>query len=258
MKHTSKHYLALAASGLQGAVMRLRAVLCAVLFGLQMQGNFTALANTYDAAMTTTGDTVRRTNDAPVTARHLLWKKGATAKGAALCGATDTPLGTIDNLETGTGVGMTINLLGRGRSKTCVAAVAIAQGDRVYTADAGKVTNVPVIGCSYIGQANTATANNNDLVDVIDCAPVKLAGSHEVIAAGIHVWAGGAATADSIAVAGLLETDVVVATLTARASTETLVMAANDAGNDQIDLTLGANGTNGTTKINYAVLRPIA
>lgn len=78
----------------------------------------------------------------------------------------------------------------------------------------------------------------------------------EVVACGIHTWAGGAATTDSISVTGLLATDVVICTLAARASTETLVMAANDAGNDQIDLTLSANGTNGTTKVHYAVLRP--
>jgi hypothetical protein len=82
--------------------------------------------------------------------------------------------------------------------------------------------------------------------------------THVVIAAGIHEWAGGAAATDSIAVVGLLETDVVQATLVARAGAEVLELAANDAGNDQIDLTLSANGTDGTTKVAWSVLRAIA
>lgn len=82
-------------------------------------------------------------------------------------------------------------------------------------------------------------------------------GTHEVIAAGIHDWAGGAATTDSISITGLLSTDIVVCTLVARAGAEVLELAVNDDGNDQIDLTLSANGTNGTTKISYQVLRSL-
>lgn len=77
-----------------------------------------------------------------------------------------------------------------------------------------------------------------------------------ILQQGIHTWAGGAAATDSIAVAGLLATDIVIVTLSARASTETLVLAVNDHANDQIDLTLSANGTNGTTKLSYVVFRP--
>lgn len=85
----------------------------------------------------------------------------------------------------------------------------------------------------------------------------QLQNTATVVAAGIHSWAGGAATTDSISVVGLAATDVVIATLTARASTETLVLVANDHANDQIDLTLSANGTDTTTKVNYLVLRPV-
>jgi hypothetical protein len=85
-----------------------------------------------------------------------------------------------------------------------------------------------------------------------------LGSSHIVVAAGIHVWAGGAAATDSIAVVGLLAGDVIQTTLVARAGAEVLELAVNDAGNDQIDLTLSANGTDGTTKVAYSVLRAIA
>lgn len=77
-----------------------------------------------------------------------------------------------------------------------------------------------------------------------------------IYAAGIHTWAGGAATTDSISVSGLLATDIVLVTLVLANSTQYLVKAENDAGNDQIDLTLSANGANGTCKLSYLVLRP--
>ena len=72
---------------------------------------------------------------------------------------------------------------------------------------------------------------------------------------GVHTWAGGSATTDSISVAGLFATDVVVCTLVARSGSEQLVLAEVDADNAQIDLTLSANGTDGTTKVSYLVLR---
>lgn len=87
--------------------------------------------------------------------------------------------------------------------------------------------------------------------------PTGVSQKFEVFAAGVYSWAGGSATTASIAVDGLLATDTVLCTLQARASTETLVLAVNDAANDQIDLTLSANGTNTTTKIAYAVLRAV-
>jgi len=94
----------------------------------------TVAANTYDAAVEAHETTVRRTNDAAVTARHLLWKKGAGDNTVALCGATDLPLGTIDNTEASTGVGMTVLLLGKGPTKKMVASGAIGAGVLVYAA----------------------------------------------------------------------------------------------------------------------------
>ncbi len=79
-----------------------------------------------------------------------------------------------------------------------------------------------------------------------------------LVASGTHAWAGGAATTDSIPVPGLLATDTVLVTLAGRSAAETLAMAVNDHANDQIDLTLSANGANGTTLISYLVIRPTA
>lgn len=125
-------------------------------------------------------------------------------------------------------------------------------GRPVYAEDEGTVStgaNTEVVAGILLG----FDADGDAYVDV-GAAPV--AEPFTVLAAGIHAWAGGAATTDSIAVVGLAATDVVQATLVARAATETLVMAANDAGNDQIDLTLSAAGTDTTTKVAYCVLRP--
>jgi len=101
-------------------------------------------------------------------------------------------------------------------------------------------------------QSNILIKNGLCDIQSVDGDPVD---EFEIFAAGIHPWAGGAATTDSIAVVGLLATDIVITTLIARASTETLILSVNDAANDQIDLTLSANGTNTTTKIAYQVLR---
>lgn len=107
--------------------------------------------------------------------------------------------------------------------------------------------------------AQQAWAQANIFIKQKECCDVADAGevadTFEVVAAGIHSWGGGAATTDSIPVVGLLATDIIQVTLIARATTETLVLAVNDAANDQIDITLSANGTDVTTKLSYTVLR---
>jgi hypothetical protein len=216
----------------------------------------TSAANTYDAAVETHESKVRRTNDAAVTARHLLWTKGAGDNTVALCSATTCPLGTIDNTETSTGMGQTVWLLGKGHTKKAVASGAIAVGNAVYTDAGGKVTATPVKNCWYIGQALTATAADNDLLELDDCTPIQIKSSHVIFAAGLYTWAGGAATTAAITATGALTTDVAVATLAARASTETLVLAIT--ATDAVNLTLGANGTNGTTKVGYVIYRPVS
>ena len=75
--------------------------------------------------------------------------------------------------------------------------------------------------------------------------------------ADVHTWAGGAAKTDSIAVAGLLESDVILVNISAQgASSPTSVIGVNDHANDQIDLLLDQNGQDVVTKISYLVLIP--
>jgi hypothetical protein len=132
-------------------------------------------ANTYDAAIETHDTTIRRTNDAAVTARHLLWQQGATDGGIAVNIATTCPLGTVDNVEAATGVGQTVHLLGKGPTKKMVASEAITAGEQVFTAAAGKVQDTPTGATVYlVGTALTAAAADGDIIEVQDCVPVRL------------------------------------------------------------------------------------
>ena len=132
-------------------------------------------ANTYDAAVETHHDTVKRTNDAAITTRHLLWKKGSADGGIALCGAGDVPLGPVDNTESSTALNQTVLLLGRGPTKKMVATAAIGAGVRVYTAANGKVQVAPTGATVYqVGIALTAAANADEIIEVNDCVPVAV------------------------------------------------------------------------------------
>jgi hypothetical protein len=132
-------------------------------------------ANTYDAAIETHDATVRRTNDAAVTARHLLWQQGSTDGGVALGAANAVPLGTIDNEESSTGKGQTIHLLGKGPTKKMVASEAITAGEQVFTAASGKVQDTPSGATVYlVGTALTAAGADGDIIEVADCAPIKM------------------------------------------------------------------------------------
>ncbi len=132
-------------------------------------------ANTYDAAVETHESSVSRSNDASVTTRHLLWQQGASDTGVALNIATTCPLGTIDNVETPTDTRQSILLLGKGATKKMVASEAITAGEQVFTAAAGKVQDTPTGATVYlVGTALTAAAADGDIIEVADCAPVRL------------------------------------------------------------------------------------
>jgi len=177
-----------------------------------------------------------------------------TAAGVDYAGASDIGIGTLQAGDLNRiqvtilpfGIGLHFATMGNGTD--------IAIGDALEPAAAGKL--VKKVAGPTVAIALEACTDVDDVIRVkyVDPLPV---GSHVVVAAGIHDWAGGAATADTIAVAGLLVTDIVLCTLIARAAAEVLIMAANNAAADTIDLTLSANGTNTTTKVNWAVLRAV-
>jgi hypothetical protein len=151
-------------------------MVAAILRGLGGRRGLIGLANTYDAAVETHESAVRRTNDAAVTARHLLWAQGSTAGGVAVASATTAALGTVDNIETGTGVGQAVLLLGRGATKKMVAGGEIAAGARVVQAAGGKVVTLPAAPGVYlqVGVALTGAGADNDILEINDHAPVEI------------------------------------------------------------------------------------
>lgn len=155
MKNTI-NIIILAVAAMMSAIRRLRLV-----------------ANVYDAAVETHDETIRRTNDAAIASRHLLYQQGSTDGGIAVNIATTPPLGTVDNIETSTGVGMTVLLLGKGGTKKMVANAAISAGARVFTAAAGKVSPTHGSTLYQVGIALTAAAADGDIIEVLDCAPIK-------------------------------------------------------------------------------------
>jgi hypothetical protein len=82
-------------------------------------------------------------------------------------------------------------------------------------------------------------------------------GVGKLVGAVRHVWAGGAAATDDVTVPGVAATDVIVATLNARNSTQTLILAERQAA-DTVRVTLSANGQDDTCIISVLVFRPAA
>ena len=133
-------------------------------------------ANTYDAAVETHDCAITRTNDAAVTARHLLWATGAAAGGVAVNTASTIPMGTIDNIESSTGQRQSVLLLGKGPTKKMVANEIITEGERVFGAAAGKVQDLPAGAGTYycVGIALTGSGADGDIIEVQDCVPYSV------------------------------------------------------------------------------------
>lgn len=183
MKQTSKSLTLLAAKLSQATeaamshILKFLALLALTIMArVQQMRGCIALANTYDAAVETHEGSVRRTNDAAITARHLLWKQGSGDNTVALCGATDLALGTIDNVEASTGLGQTVYLLGKGCTKKMVASEAIDAGERVFQAASGKVQDLPVGAGTYkcVGTALTKATADGHIIEVADCQPFDI------------------------------------------------------------------------------------
>ncbi|HNY41630.1 MAG TPA: DUF2190 family protein [Bryobacteraceae bacterium] len=212
-------------------------------------------SNAVPAAFLSHGADINRVLDADVSTRWLLAKQGIAANSVAVCGATDRPIGIMDDVGEA-GESITMLLLGTApRTLPGVAAVSIAVGDKLYTAAGGKVTNVSATGVYVLGHALTASPADG-IVEIDPLAPTQVAAepptaSHYVFAAGIHTWAGGADTTDSISIDGLTAADVILVT----SATGPAVASAVKGTGETIDVTLASAGTNGTTKLNYGVLR---
>lgn len=139
------------------------------------RGQSQCVANIFTEGIHEAAKTVKL--DATVTVRNLLYKLGSDAAHVAVCAATaDVPLGTIDD-EGVAENDVALLILGKGPTKKMVASEAIVVGDILFTTTSGKVQNAPGAGAAtyyQVGVALTAAAADGDVIEVADCAPIKL------------------------------------------------------------------------------------
>jgi hypothetical protein len=110
--------------------------------------------------------------------RHLLMTCVAASDTDhyAICAAGEDPIGVCPDEVASDEVGeaRAIRLLSRGGTVKMVASEAITKGERVYTAAAGKVQDLPAGAGTYflVGKALTAAAADGDVLEVESCFPV--------------------------------------------------------------------------------------
>lgn len=174
------------------------------------------------------------------------------AAGAAYAGAGEVAVGTLLPGDPGNETQSAIQDLQHGiHFATIGNGTNIAIGDELESFTDGKLVKKTSGALEAI--ALEACEDEDDQIRV---KYVGVPRGLTVFACGVHVWAGGAATTDSIPVVGLLATDVVLVTLTKKSGTQYLLSAANNAAADTIDIILNAVGANTTNELSYAVLRP--
>lgn len=109
---------------------------------------------------------VTRFAEAALATRYVLVKKGTADDEVLVCGATDRPLGVIQD-SAALDEEVSVQLLGGSiGSVPMVASKAIDVNDLVYTAAAGKVTDTSGAGVYCVGVALTAAAADGDVFDV--------------------------------------------------------------------------------------------
>lgn len=94
----------------------------------------------------------------------------------AICAAGEDPIGVCPDEVASDEVGeaRAIRLLSRGATVKMVASEIITKGERVYTAAAGKVQDLPAGAGTYylLGKALTAAGADGDVIEVESCFPV--------------------------------------------------------------------------------------
>lgn len=176
----NERYMRNLLTGVPALICGLLALSCQFLFGA---GSLYAAANTYDAAVDIPKNLVR-TNDVAVSARHLLWAEGATpGTTAALATAATMALGTIDNIETETGIAQKIVPLKTGYyTKMVASAVMATLGVNVYQAAGGKIA---VTGVILVGKLRSLAGADGDVVIVEAINPVVSPGGSTTKASGV-------------------------------------------------------------------------
>lgn len=137
-----------------------------------------------------------------------------------------------------------------------VAAQAWTGGQRIYWDPAqSKFTNVYAVGCILAGCAAEAAANpsSTGLID-LDCCLRASNQTHNLISAGISAAEVDADATVTVAIPGLLTTDIATATLAAAANAVYVTKAVCTA--DTLTVTLSGNGGAGT-QVSYQIARAL-
>jgi hypothetical protein len=105
---------------------------------------------------------VTRKTDAAIATRFLLGKVGSDEDHIALCGVGEKPIGIITDEATAAEKDVNVALLGgTDETRKGVASGAVAAGDNVYPAAAGKLSTLAAGGTHYLsGRAITGAADN--------------------------------------------------------------------------------------------------
>ncbi len=197
---------------------------------------------------------------------YFVAKRGARPNSGTLAGAGDKPLGiwydSTDMAVPGGGIvsiltrGLVVKLLGCADGTRLVSLNSdVAQDDWLTTDANGYAKSLPAAtpGIYWVfGRALQAGAAG-DNIQFEPCEP-RLAILNAPIYAGV-IAATVASVNDIVPVANLLSTDIVVVTINTQAGAEVIKSAVPAAG--QINVTLSAAATIGTTKYNVTVHRPI-
>ncbi len=119
---------------------------------------------------------ITRLTDAAVSTRFLLGRAGSDEAHVALCGASNVPLGVIDDTASAAGEDVAVQLLGSaGCTLRMVSAAAISAGSLVYAAANGKVSVLPSSAGTYycVGLALIPATGADELIEVDPCVPVR-------------------------------------------------------------------------------------
>ena len=129
-----------------------------------------------DIAGGTHEDTVTKLTDAAITDRNLLGKFGTDVDHVAVCGASDRPIGVIEDEASAAELPVSVAMLGGAkRTRRCVASEIIAHNSEIFTAADGKVQNTPTDAGTYyrVGIAMTAAEADGDEIEFMPQVPIE-------------------------------------------------------------------------------------
>ena len=138
-------------------------------------------------------------NDAVISTRHLLYKKGTDAEHVAVCGAADEPLGTVPDEADVIETDVEVCLLGiHPATRIMLGTAAMTAGADAYTDASGKIQGTPTVAGVYwlLGRVLTAESATPYRCEVQHHKPIKVV----VLAAPTQTATGTIAALNSTAV----------------------------------------------------------